>query len=128
MIKIPLHKIGNNFETKDYIIDGDNIITLGHNMNNTWSLHVYNQKYSVFEKIDSQIYSAVKLIYQDYNNDGTKDIGFQESMGDIKIPKVSNSIYNKKVYIKEGNSFVKKSIYDFDNYAKEIRNKYFITN
>ena len=128
VIKIPLHKIGNNFETKDYIIDGDNIITLGHNMNNTWSLHVYNQKYSVFEKIDSQIYSAVKLIYQDYNNDGIKDIGFQESMGDIKIPKASNSIYNKKVYIKEGNSFVKKSIYDFDNYAKEIRDKYFITN
>jgi hypothetical protein len=128
VIKIPLHKIGDNFETKDYIIDGDNIITLGHNMNNTWSLHVYNQKYSVFEKIDSQIHSAVKLIYQDYNNDGIKDIGFQESMGDIKIPKVSNSIYNKKVYIKEGNSFVKKSIYDFDNYAKEIRDKYFITN
>lgn len=128
VIKIPLHKIGNNFETKDYIIDGDNIITLGHNMNNTWSLHVYNQKYSVFEKIDSQIHSAVKLIYQDYNNDGIKDIGFQESMGDIKIPKASNSIYNKKVYIKEGNSFVKKSIYDFDNYAKEIRDKYFITN
>ena len=128
IIKIPLHKIGNKFETKDYIIDGDNIITLGHDMNNTWSLHVYNQKYSVFEKIDSQIHSAVKLIYQDYNNDGMKDIGFQESMGDIKIPKVSNSIYNKKVYIKEGNSFVKKSIYDFDNYAKEIRNKYFITN
>ena len=128
ILKIPLHKIGNKFETKDYIIDGDNIITLGHDMNNTWSLHVYNQKYSVFEKIDSQIYSAVKLIYQDYNNDGIKDIGFQESMGDIKIPKVSNSIYNKKVYIKEGNSFVKKSIYDFDNYAKEIRDKYFITN
>ena len=128
VIKIPLHKIGNNFETKDYIIDGDNIITLGHNMNNTWSLHVYNQKYSIFEKIDSQIHSAVKLIYQDYNNDGIKDIGFQESMGDIKIPKASNSIYNKKVYIKEGNSFVKKSIYDFDNYAKEIRDKYFITN
>jgi hypothetical protein len=128
IIKIPLHKIGNKFETKDYIIDGNNIITLGHDMNNTWSLHVYNQKYSVFEKIDSQIHSAVKLIYQDYNNDGMKDIGFQESMGDIKIPKVSNSIYNKKVYIKEGNSFVKKSIYDFDNYAKEIRDKYFITN
>ena len=128
ILKIPLHKIGNKFETKDYIIDGDNIITLGHNMNNTWSLNVYNQKYSIFEKIDSQIHSAVKLIYQDYNNDGIKDIGFQESMGDIKIPKASNSIYNKKVYIKEGNSFVKKSIYDFDNYAKEIRDKYFITN
>ncbi len=128
VIKITLHKIGNNFETKDYVIDGDNIITLGHNMNNTWSLHVYNQKYSVFEKIDSQIHSAVKLIYQDYNNDGIKDIGFQESMGDIKISKSSNSIYNKKVYIKEGNSFVKKSIYDFDLYAKEIRDKYFITN
>ena len=83
-----------------------------------------NQKYSVFEKIDSQIHSAVKLIYQDYNNDGIKDIGFQESMGDIKIPKVSNSIYNKKVYIKEGNSFVKKSIYDFDLYAKSIAEKY----
>ena len=91
VIKITLHKIGNNFETKDYVIDGDNIITLGHNMNNTWSLHVYNQKYSVFEKIDSQIHSAVKLIYQDYNNDGIKDIGFQESMGDIKISKSSNS-------------------------------------
>ena len=49
-------------------------------------------------------------------------------MGDIKIPKASNSIYNKKVYIKEGNSFVKKSIYDFDNYAKEIIDKYFISN
>lgn len=128
VIKIPLHKIGNKFETKDYIIDGDNIITLGHDMNNTWSLHIYNQKYSIFEKIDTQIHSAVKLIYQDYNNDGIKDIGFQESMGDIKISKVSNSIYNKKVYIKEGNSFVKKSIYDFDNYAKEIRDKYFMTN
>ena len=128
ILKIPLHKIGNKFETKDYIIDGDNIITLGHNMNNTWSLNVYNQKYSIFEKIDSQIHSAVKLIYQDYNNDGIKDIGFQESMGDIKIPKASNSIYNKKVYIKEGDTWRIYPMYNFDNYAKEIRDKYFITN
>ena len=55
-------------------------------------------------------------------------IGFRESMGDIKIPKASNSIYNKKVYIKEGDTWRIYPMYNFDNYAKEIRDKYFITN
>ena len=138
LVKLPERIAGKNYEVQDnYIVDIDNdgdydIITLGHDFNFTnWSLNLLKQNsinnYQV-SNIDVNINSASKLIYQDYNNDGMKDIGFQESMGDIKIPKVSNSIYNKKVYIKEGNSFIKKSIYDFDNYAKEIRDKYFITN
>jgi hypothetical protein len=138
IVKLPEHIIDKNYEVQDnYIIDIDNdgdydIITLGSDFNFTnWSLNLFKQNsinnYQV-SNIDANIKGAVKLIYNDFNNDGLKDIGFQESMGDIKISKVSNSIYNKKVYIKEGNSFVKKSVYDFDNYAKEIRDKYFITN
>ena len=138
IVKLPEHITGKNYEVQDnHIVDIDNdgdydIITLGHDTKfDNWSLNIYKQNsinnYQVSD-IDVNIHSASKLIYNDYNNDGIKDIGFRESMGDIKIPKASNSIYNKKVYIKEGNSFVKKSIYDFDNYAKEIRDKYFITN
>jgi hypothetical protein len=138
IVKLPEHIVGKNYEVQDnYIVDIDNdgdydIITLGHDTKfDNWSLNIYKQNsinsYQVLN-VDVNIHSASKLIYNDYNNDGIKDIGFRESMGDIKIPKASNSIYNKKVYIKEGNSFVKKSIYDFDNYAKEIRDKYFITN
>jgi hypothetical protein len=138
IVKLPEHIVGKNYEVQDnYIVDIDNdedydIINLGHDTKfDNWSLNIYKQNsinsYQVLN-VDVNIHGASKLIYQDYNNDGMKDIGFQESMGDIKIPKVSNSIYNKKVYIKEGNSFIKKSIYDFDNYAKEIRDKYFITN
>ena len=138
IVKLPERIAGKNYEVQDnYIVDIDNdgdydIIELGHELNFTnWSLYNYKQNsinnYQVSD-IDVNVHSASKLIYNDYNNDGIKDIGFRESMGDIKIPKASNSIYNKKVYIKEGNSFIKKSIYDFDNYAKEIRDKYFITN
>jgi len=138
VVKLPEHIVGKNYVVHDnHIVDIDNdgdydLISLSHDFNhNNWSLYVYKQNsinnYQVLD-IDVNIHSASKLIYNDYNNDGIKDIGFRESMGDIKIPKASNSIYNKKVYIKEGNSFVKKSIYDFDLYAKELRDKYFITN
>jgi len=138
IIKLPEHIVGTPYEVHDnYIVDIDNdgdydIINLGHDLNFTnWSLYLTKQNtinnYQVSD-IDVNIHSASKLIYNDYNNDGIKDIGFIESMGDFKIPKASNSIYNKKVYIKEGNSFYKKSIYDFDKYTKELRDKYFITN
>ena len=134
LVKLPERIAGKNYEVQDnYIVDIDNdgdydIIELGHELNFTnWSLYNYKQNsinnYQVSD-IDVNVHSASKLIYNDYNNDGIKDIGFRESMGDIKIPKASNSIYNKKVYIKEGNSFVKKSIYDFDLYAKSIAEKY----
>jgi len=134
VIKLPEHVVGKNYEVEDnYIVDIDNdgdydIITLGHDFNFTnWSLNLFKQNsinnYQV-SNIDVNVKSATRLIYNDYNNDGIKDIGFRESMGDIKIPKASNSIYNKKVYIKEGNSFVKKSNYDFDLYAKSIAEKY----
>ena len=134
LVKLPERIAGKNYEVQDnYIVDIDNdgdydIIELGHELNFTnWSLYNYKQNsinnYQVSD-IDVNVHSASKLIYNDYNNDGIKDIGFRESMGDIKIPKASNSIYNKKVYIKEGNSFIKKSIYDFDLYAKSIAEKY----
>ena len=138
IVKLPEHITGKNYEVQDnYIVDIDNdgdydIIALGHDLNFTnWSLYNYKQNsinnYQVSD-IDVNIHSASKLIYNDYNNDGIKDIGFRESMGDIKIPKASNSIYNKKVYIKEGDTWRIYPMYDFDNYAKEIRDKYFITN
>jgi hypothetical protein len=138
LIKLPEYIKGKQFETQDIIVtdlDGDSdndIITLGHDSKFVnWSLYLYKQNtifdYSVIN-IATNVHSTTKLVYQDFNNDGMKDIGFQESMGDVKIPKSINSIYNKRVYIKEGNVFVNKSVFDFDTFAKELRDKYFIYN
>jgi hypothetical protein len=139
LIKLPERISQKTFETRDLIItdldnDGDNdIVGLGHDGNFlNWCLYFYKQNtitnYDVIN-IESNIgNNATKLIYQDFNNDGFKDIGFQESNGNTKVSRYINNIYNKKVYIREVNTFIGKSIYDFDTYSKELRDKYFINN
>lgn len=138
IIKLPEYISQKTFETKDLIItdldnDGDNdIIGLGHDgkfLN--WCIYIYKQNtisnYDVVY-LASKSYIASRLIYQDFNNDGIKDISFLESHGNIKISNSVNVIYNKKVYIREENTFIEKSFYDFDRYAKELRDKYFTIN
>jgi hypothetical protein len=65
------------------------------------------------------------MIYADINKDGKKDVAFLDSYGDPKENLTGNRIYNKKVLLRNGNKFETKDFYQFDEYAKKIRDSYY---
>jgi hypothetical protein len=74
----------------------------------------------------TSIWGPTKMIYVDINKDGKKDIAYLDSNGDSKDGNLTgNRIYNKKVLLRNGNKFETKDFYQFDEYAKKIRDSYY---
>ena len=67
-----------------------------------------------------------QLLYFDYNKDGLKDIGYVDGNNGAEygpwdpITKRGNHMHIKTVFIRTGNQFIEKSLYDYDPYAKSL--------
>ena len=67
-----------------------------------------------------------QLFYFDYNKDGLKDIGYVDGNNGAEYgpwnstTKRGNHMYLKTVFIRTGNQFIEKSLYDYDPYAKSL--------
>ena len=67
-----------------------------------------------------------QLFYYDYNKDGLKDIGYVDGNNGAEYgpwdptTKKGNHMFLKTVFIRTGNQFIEKSLYDYDPYAKSL--------
>ena len=67
-----------------------------------------------------------QLFYFDYNKDGVKDIGYVDGNNGAEYgpwdptTKRGNHMHLKTVFIRTGNQFIEKSLYDYDPYAKSL--------
>jgi hypothetical protein len=136
-ISVPYEKNGNVF---DYIVDDLNADGLNDFINISatnhldWAIDAYiQQKDGTFKRDISWIeYSSVakrgnyrnKLIYYDFNGDGRKDITYSDT-GMDPYTSPTNEIKTKTVFIRIGNKFVEKDFFQFDSYAKELKDKYY---
>jgi hypothetical protein len=97
-----------------------------------WDVLTYIQKGNLEFEIDkswsdfSSIWGPTKMIYSDINKDGKKDIVYLDSYGNIKEKLSDNRVFNKKVLIRNGNRFETKDYYEFDEYAKSIRDNFYM--
>jgi hypothetical protein len=55
------------------------------------------------------------LIHYDYNNDGVKDITYIDSSN------FNGELKTKSVFIKEGNDFIEKDFYQYDDFVKSLK-------
>lgn len=67
-----------------------------------------------------------QLLYFDFNKDGLKDIGYVDGNNGAEYgpwnpsTKRGNHMFLKTVFIRTGNQFIEKSLYDYDTYAKSL--------
>jgi len=137
-ITVPYVTQGNVF---DYIVDDLNsdglndFINISDTQNNlVWSIDVYiQQKDGSFKRDISWIeYSSGtkkgnfrnKLIYYDFDGDGKKDITYSDTAMD-PYTSPTNEIKSKTVFIRSGNKFLEKDFFQFDPYAKSLKDKYY---
>jgi hypothetical protein len=132
----------NSFNVFDYIVDdinddinsdGLDIINIDATNHLNWSIGVYTQQKdgSFFRDLSWIQYTSLnrtnfrnKLIYYDFDGDGKKDITYSDT-GMDPYTSPTNEIKNKTVFIRSGNKFVEKDFFQFDPYAKSLRNKYY---
>ena len=136
-ISVPYVTNGNVY---DYIVDDINLDSLNDFINISatthldWGIDAYiQQKDGSFKRDVSWIEYAFgtkrgnyrnKLIYYDFNGDGKKDITYSDT-GMDPYTSPTNEIKNKTVFIREGNKFVEKDFFQYDEYAKSLKVKYF---
>lgn len=65
-----------------------------------------------------------KIVYWDFNGDGKKDIFYSDTSID-PYTNPNNDLKKKSVFIREGNAFVERDFYQFDSFAKELKEKYY---
>lgn len=147
MRNLPLVNLGN-CERIDYIVDDFNndglkdLMALdciyypsGNQTLQKWELVPYIQQLNGSFIIDynwvqytinvtSRPNSKWYLIYADYNGDGKKDIGYIDS-GVMPTLDPTNDLKKKTVFIRTGNTFIESDFYQYDSYAKSIKEKYF---
>jgi len=127
----------------DYIVDDLNkdglndIVSINATHHKDWALETYIQnKNGDFEKDDSWITYTINLnrgnqnyknriIYFDFNGDGLKDITYNDS-GLYPYTNPENDIKKKSVFLRKGNKFVEESFFDFDKYAKGLKEKFYV--
>ena len=127
----------------DYIVDDLNkdglndIVSISATHHKDWALETYLQnKNGDFEKDDSWIAYTInssrgnqnyknRLIYFDFNGDGLKDITYNDS-GLYPYTNPENDIKKKSVFLRKGNKFVEESFFDFDKYAKGLKEKFYV--
>jgi hypothetical protein len=135
-IKIPLPSVF------DYIIDdlnGDNlndIITLNGKSHNKWNIEIFIQQSDgsfIFDKNAIQYSINIerpnwknKLVYYDFDGDGKKDITYSDAGINAYTDKsIINDIKLKSVFIRVGSKFIEKDFYQYDAYAKSLKEKYY---
>ncbi len=118
---------------KDGLMDIINIRAIHHK---NWGIDVYIQtqsgsfnlenswvEYSINTNRASQNYKN-RIIYFDFNGDGLKDITYNDS-GLNPYTNPDNDIKKKSVFLRKGNKFVEYSFFDYDKYAKGLKEKYY---
>jgi hypothetical protein len=142
IIELP-YSNGGSFPMRanlDYVVDDINgdgrndIITLNEVEYSTWNIFVYIQQTDGSYKIDNNIFQYTinnprlardwksKLIYNDFNGDGKKDIAFLDgAAGNIHLNDPLNIMIKKRsVFIRTGNQFIEQDFYQFDPYMKSL--------
>ena len=129
----------NSFNVFDYIVDDINsdelndIINIDATNHLNWSIDVYIQQKdgSFFRDLSWIQYTSLnrtnfrnKLIYYDFDGDGKKDITYSDT-GMDPYTSPTNEIKNKTVFIRSDNKFIEKDFFQYDPYAKSLRNKYY---
>jgi hypothetical protein len=139
-IKIPFTQ--SNMNIFDYIVDdlnGDNlndIITVNAVSHKKWNIEIYFQKSDGSFSIDNNTIEYTinierpnwknKLVYYDFDGDGKKDITYSDAGINAYTNKaIINDIKLKSVFIRVGNKFIEKDYYQFDPYAKSLKDKYY---
>jgi hypothetical protein len=139
-IKIPFTQ--SNMNIFDYIVDdlnGDNlndIITVNAVSYKKWNIEIYFQKSDGSFSIDNNTIEYTinierpnwknKLVYYDFDGDGKKDITYSDAGINAYTNKaIINDIKLKSVFIRVGNKFIEKDYYQFDPYAKSLKDKYY---
>jgi hypothetical protein len=148
VITLPFYVEKNVRETHqniDYVFDeqtGDIIASTGFGINGKssyWNIFVYTKKNGNYEIDKSKFVftknikrvggfdgGKPKLLYYDYNKDGTKDIGYIDcswgSEGKLYNPTTNDGNISafKTVFIKKGNQYVEEDFYRYDLFAKNI--------
>lgn len=136
-ISVPYERDGNVF---DYLVDDLNadglndFINIGATNHLEWSIDAYiQQKDGSFKRDASWIEYASgvkrgnyrnKLIYYDFDGDGKKDITYSDT-GMDPYTSPTNEIKNKTVFVRTGSKFVEKDFFQFDPYAKQLKEKYY---
>ena len=135
-IKIPLPIVF------DFIVDdlnGDNlndIITLNGKSYNKWNIEIFIQQNDgsfIFDKNAIEYSINIerpnwknKLIYYDFDGDGKKDITYSDAGINAYTNKsIINDIKIKSVFIRVGSKFIEKDFYQYDAYAKSLKEKYY---
>jgi hypothetical protein len=130
----------NTMNVFDYIMDdlnGDglnDLINVNATEHKNWKIEVYiQQKDGQFKLEDNWIQYTInltrgnnknKLIYYDFNGDGLKDITYSESaLNPYTNP--DNDMKKKTVFIRSGNSFIEKDFFQFDSFAKDLKDQYY---
>jgi hypothetical protein len=130
----------NSMNVFDYIVDdinGDGLndfVNISATNHLEWAIDAYiQQKDGSFNRDVSWIeYSSGakrgnyrnKLIYYDFDGDGKKDITYSDT-GMDPYTSPTNEIKTKTVFIRSGNKFIEKDFFQFDPYAKSLKDKYF---
>jgi len=136
-ITVPYVTQGNVF---DYIVDdinGDGLndfINISATNHLEWAIDAYIQQEDGSFKRDVSWIENIsgtkrgnyrnKLIYYDFDGDGKKDITYSDTAMD-PYTSSTNEIKNKTVFIRSGNKFVEKDFFQYDPYAKSLRDKYY---
>ena len=112
------------------------IINISATNHKNWSIDVYIQnKNGEFDKDDNWIEYRInlnransnyknRLIYYDFDGDGVKDITYNDS-GLNPYTNPDNDMKKKSVFLRKGNKFVEYSFFDYDKYAKGLKEKYY---
>jgi hypothetical protein len=133
-------KSTNSMNVFDYIVDDINsdglndFINISATNHLEWAIDAYiQQKDGSFNRDVSWIEYASgakrgnyrnKLIYYDFDGDGKKDITYSDT-GMDPYTSPTNEIKTKTVFIRSGNKFIEKDFFQFDPYAKSLKDKYF---
>ena len=132
----------NAINVFDYIVDdlnGDglkDIINIGATNHKDWFIKIYIQtKSGDFIKDNNWVEYNInlnransdyknKLIYYDFDGDGYKDITYSDS-GLHPYTNSDNEIKRKSIFLRKGNKFIEASFYNYDKYAKVLKEKYY---
>jgi hypothetical protein len=143
IVRLPMFDKGINMVVIDYVVDDLNkdglkdLIVLGTTDDSYQKcvFYTYIQKKENEFLIDKSwvIGNSVnpfnngnipfRIIYNDFNKDGIKDIGYRNTHANLNSS--SNILLYKSVFIREGNQFVEKPYYQYDEYADSLKIKYF---
>jgi hypothetical protein len=144
VIKLPLYsnQINAGINQFDYKVDdlnGDgrlDIIAVNSVKYSQWNIVIYMQQSDGSFIIDNSLVEynlntisrpqyKTRLVYSDINGDGLKDISYINSSITPYYMLQNNELLTKSVFIRVGNKFVEKDYYQFDPYAKSLKDKYY---